>query len=108
MSFYTTWLTFASLYYVICWHHGDLEEDHLPHNQEASGWKPCVLEIENFASAFMFSLETQHTIGYGSRQVTNLCPAAMVVTSIQSISGCLIQAFMVGLVFAKLSKPSRR
>ena len=28
---------------------------------------PCVLEMEDFASAFLFSLETQHTIGYGSR-----------------------------------------
>ena len=41
-------------------------------------------------------------------QTTNECTAAMVVMSLQSISGCLIQAFMVGLVFAKLTRPKAR
>jgi potassium inwardly-rectifying channel subfamily J len=50
----------------------------------------------------------QHTIGYGSRQTTNECVSAMVTMSFQSIVGCFIQAFMVGLVFAKLSRPKQR
>lgn len=109
LSFYVTWLTFAFLYYLICYLHGDLEPEHLPGTpQETSGWKPCVLEFENFASSFLFSLETQHTIGYGSRQTTNECVEAMIVMSLQSIIGCLIQAFMVGLVFAKLCRPRFR
>ena len=61
MSFYLTWLAYALLYYLICWHHGDFDD----HGDE--DWTPCVLELEDFASAFLFSLETQHTIGYGSR-----------------------------------------
>ena len=61
MSFYLTWLAYAALYYLICWHHGDFDD----HGDEE--WTPCVLELEDFASAFLFSLETQHTIGYGSR-----------------------------------------
>merc|ERR1711874_919275 len=32
----------------------------------------------------------------------------MIVMSLQSVIGCLIQAFMVGLVFAKLSIPKDR
>ena len=32
----------------------------------------------------------------------------MVIMSTQSVIGCLIQAFMVGLVFAKLSTPNKR
>lgn len=102
MSFYLTWLAYAALYYLICWHHGDFDD----HGDE--DWTPCVLELEDFASAFLFSLETQHTIGYGSRQTTNKCTSAMIVMSLQSISGCLIQAFMVGLVFAKLTRPKAR
>ncbi len=108
LSFYFTWLGFAAIYYLICYVHGDLEEANLPANQSESGWSPCVLEIEDFASCFLFSLETQHTIGYGSRQTTNVCPEAMIVMSLQSVIGCLIQAFMVGLVFAKLSRPQHR
>ena len=107
-SFYLTWVAFAVAYYIICFVHGDLMEEHLPKNQDNSSWKPCVWEIEDFASCFLFSLETQHTIGYGSRQTTNECVSAMIVMSIQSIVGCLIQAFMVGLVFAKLSRPKHR
>ena len=52
--------------------------------------------------------ETQHTIGYGSRQTTNKCTEAIIVMSTQSVIGCLFQAFMVGLVFAKLARPKHR
>lgn len=30
-----------------------------------SQWIPCVLNIHGFTSCFLFSIETQHTIGYG-------------------------------------------
>ncbi len=80
----------------------------MPSKQSDSGWVPCIWEIDGFAAAFLFSLETQHTIGYGSRQTTTECTEAMIVMSTQSIIGCLIQAFMVGLVFAKLSTPNKR
>ena len=59
-SFYLTWLIFALIYYLICYLHGDFEEN------KPDNWKVCVLEIEDFASSFLFSLETQHTIGYGT------------------------------------------
>ena len=55
-----------------------------------------------------FLKETQHTIGYGSRQTTNECTVAIIVMSLQSVIGCLFQAFMVGLVFAKLARPQTR
>ena len=32
----------------------------------------------------------------------------MIAMSLQSILGCLIQAFMVGIIFAKLSRPQSR
>ena len=64
--------------------------------------------MRDFASCFLFSLETQHTIGYGTRQTTTQCSDAMIVMSLQAVLGCLIQAFMVGLVFSKLSRPRNR
>ena len=108
LSFYLTWVLYAVVYYLICYFHGDFEPNHLPDKQSESGWVPCIWEVDGFAAAFLFSLETQHTIGYGSRQTTTECIDAMVVMSTQSVIGCLIQAFMVGLVFAKLSTPNKR
>ena len=39
-----------------------VEPGHLPHEQEANHWQPCVLAIYDFASVFLFSVETQHTV----------------------------------------------
>ena len=80
-SFYGSWLFFGSLYFMICYMHGDLLEENLP--SKKSDWVPCIKEIDGFASCFLFSLETQHTIGYGSRQTTIKCPEAMLVMSVQ-------------------------
>ena len=32
----------------------------------------------------------------------------MIVVSLQAVLGCIVQAFMVGLVFSKLSRPRNR
>ena len=47
-------ISLLCLRYIIIYYHGDFEEDHLPHNQESSGWMPCVWQINNFASVFLF------------------------------------------------------
>jgi potassium inwardly-rectifying channel subfamily J len=64
--------------------------------------------VRSFASVFLFSLETQHTIGYGTRYMNDTCPDAILVLVCQSVAGVLIEAFMVGVVFAKLSRPKKR
>ena len=66
LSFILSWLGYAILWWLIAFTHGDLEPDHLPDKQEKSGWTPCMYQIYNFASCFLFSIETQHTIGYVS------------------------------------------
>ncbi|XP_045116795.1 ATP-sensitive inward rectifier potassium channel 12-like isoform X3 [Portunus trituberculatus] len=108
MSFISSWLLFALVWWVIAYLHGDLLPHHLPDQQAASNWTPCVMSIFSFTSCFLFSVETQHTIGYGSRHTTEKCPEAIFVMCIQSITGVMIQAFMVGIVFAKLSRPKKR
>ena len=65
--------------------------------QEESKHKPCVANIWNFASCFLFSIETQHTIGYGYRYSTEECPEAIFVQCIQSIIGVMIQVSLDGL-----------
>ncbi|KAG7158512.1 ATP-sensitive inward rectifier potassium channel 12-like 2 [Homarus americanus] len=115
MSFISSWLMFAVVWWLIAYVHGDFDEQNLPGKQTDSQWTPCVFNIFGFTSCFLFSVETQHTIGYGSRHTTEKCPEAIFVMCIQSITGVMIQvcvvesqAFMVGIVFAKLSRPKKR
>lgn len=92
MTFVSTWLLFAVIWWIIGLTHGDfdviktLESDH----------KPCMDAVTDFPTAFLFSLETQHTIGYGGRAVTSECPEAVIMIMIQSITGTLVQALMTG------------
>ncbi|CAB4059596.1 KCNJN [Lepeophtheirus salmonis] len=58
-------------------------------NKVKKDWTPCVTEIKNFASSFLFSVETQHTIGYGSRATSEECPSAIITMCIQSVIGVL-------------------
>jgi potassium inwardly-rectifying channel subfamily J len=45
---------------------------------------------------------------YGSRSTTEECPEGIFVMCIQSVTGVMVQAFMVGIVFAKLARPKQR
>ncbi|XP_062717007.1 G protein-activated inward rectifier potassium channel 3 isoform X1 [Aedes albopictus] len=104
LSFILSWLGFAIIWYLIGYSHGDMAA----HANGDTQHQPCVTFIYGFTSAFLFSLETQHTIGYGNRFVTEECPEAVFILALQSITGVFIQAFMVGIVFAKLSRPKKR
>nr|XP_023013792.1 G protein-activated inward rectifier potassium channel 3-like [Leptinotarsa decemlineata] len=108
VGFLGSWLIFALIWWLISFTHGDLEEDHLPMHQANSNWSPCILNIHGFTSCFLFSIETQHTIGYGVRTTTEECPEAIFIMCLQSIAGMIIQAFMVGIVFAKMTRPKLR
>jgi potassium inwardly-rectifying channel subfamily J len=103
-----SWIIFASAWHLIFWIHGDLEQDHLPQAQERSGHVPCVFNIEGLTSSFLFSVETQVTIGYGLRVPSHQCSATTFLVCIQSIFGSLIEAAIAGLFFVKLSRPKQR
>lgn len=91
MTFTLTWLLFALLWWIIGLTHGDFNED------RPDDHKPCMDNVYDFPTAFLFSLETQHTIGYGGRAVTSECPGAVIMIMIQSITGVLVQALMTGM-----------
>lgn len=59
-------------------------------------------------SSILYSIETQQTIGYGSRVIREDCYLGIGLLMIQSALSVIIQAFMGGLFFAKLSLPRRR
>ncbi|XP_014677647.1 PREDICTED: G protein-activated inward rectifier potassium channel 3-like [Priapulus caudatus] len=103
-GFLVSWTSFAVVWFLISYAHGDLDAA----NAGDAAWTPCVREQTSFASSFLFSLETQHTIGYGSRHITEECPEAILTLVVQSIVGVLIQCFVVGMVFSKISRPKKR
>ena len=67
-----------------------------------------MFNIHSFTSCFLFSIETQHTIGYGVRTTTEECPEAIFIMCFQSIFGVFMQSIMAGVVFAKMTRPKQR
>ncbi|KAM8706474.1 hypothetical protein ACLKA7_010703 [Drosophila subpalustris] len=111
-SFVISWAFFAFIWWTIAFAHNDLEYIHLRNTQPElivnMTHTVCVTEVKGMMTAFLYSVETQTTIGYGNRYVTEECPEAIFTMCIQCITGVFIQAFMVGIVFAKLSRPKKR
>lgn len=103
LVFVVSWLTFGLAFYVIGVMHGDME-----HHKEEESFIPCVIQVNTFVAAFLFSIETQTTIGYGARCVTEECPIAVFMVVFQSIMGCIIDAFMIGAIMAKMARPKKR
>ncbi|XP_015037102.2 G protein-activated inward rectifier potassium channel 3 isoform X1 [Drosophila pseudoobscura] len=111
-SFVISWAFFGFIWWIIAYAHNDLEyinlRDKQPDLVANMTHTVCVTEVKSIMTAFLYSVETQTTIGYGNRYVTEECPEAIFTMCIQCITGVFIQAFMVGIVFAKLSRPKKR
>ncbi|XP_061567450.1 ATP-sensitive inward rectifier potassium channel 12 [Cololabis saira] len=103
LAFVVSWLTFGFAFWVIGLLHGDMEREIGDEN-----FVPCVMQVNTFVAAFLFSVETQTTIGYGARCVTEECPGAVFLVVFQSIVGCIIDAFMIGAIMAKMARPKKR
>ena len=96
LSFLTSWLVFGSIWWGIYVYRLKYFD------------KICIEKVDDWTSAFLFSLETQTTIGYGGRQITSECPEGVILLLIQCIVGLLINSTMLGLIFAKLQRPYLR
>ncbi|KAJ1113010.1 hypothetical protein NDU88_001270 [Pleurodeles waltl] len=97
-----TWLFFGMIWWLIAYIRGDL--DHIGDKS----WSPCVDNLNGFVSAFLFSIETETTIGYGYRVITDKCPEGIILLLVQSVLGSIVNAFMVGCMFVKISQPKKR
>ena len=92
-SYVGSWLLFALLWFAVAKSRDPYE---------------CLDNVDSFPSALLLSIETQTTIGYGGRSVTPSCPDAIIILIAQSLIGLLMSAFLLGLVFTKLARPSCR
>ncbi|KAJ6650042.1 Inward rectifier potassium channel irk-1 [Pseudolycoriella hygida] len=103
MSYVSSWFIFAVCWYLISYTHGDLDSN----LQDIKTFRSCVVGCDSFADFFLFSLETQVSIGYGSKFVTEECPEGVFLITLQVIVGIGINGAMAGIVYAKMTKPAR-
>lgn len=104
LGFCLSWLAFALIWYLLMYTYGDFR----PSNYNSPNYTVCIAGVHSFAGTLLFSIETQQTIGYGTRVVQETCYLAIVIMMFQSSIGVLLQSFMVGVVFAKISRPKKR
>ncbi|KAM5182536.1 ATP-sensitive inward rectifier potassium channel 15 [Mantella aurantiaca] len=101
-TFFLTWCFFGVIYFVIALVHGDV------HTDPATNHTPCVMNVDSFTGAFLFSLESQTTIGYGFRFITEECPVAIILLVAQLVLTTLIEIFITGTFLAKIARPKKR
>uniref|UniRef100_A0A3B4A4F3 G protein-activated inward rectifier potassium channel 3 n=1 Tax=Periophthalmus magnuspinnatus TaxID=409849 RepID=A0A3B4A4F3_9GOBI len=119
LTFLISWLFFGLIFYGVSLAHGDFQGNVSGHGlmsgpnmgQTVSGQSlrmPCILHVQGFVGVLLFSMETQTTIGYGWRCVTEECPVAVMTVVVQCIVGCIIESFMIGTIMAKMARPKKR
>ncbi|CAD5117577.1 DgyrCDS6335 [Dimorphilus gyrociliatus] len=106
LAFLLSWLIFAVIWYLIAFSNGDLNfqrGDNTTLKEDV-----CIDNVDSFTTALLYSLETQQTIGYGGRALTDKCYSAVVLLMAQTMIGVIIQALLAGVIIAKLSRPKSR
>lgn len=69
----------------------------------------CNLQLTSLREAYLFSLETMTTVGYGTNDyLFGHCWIMLPMLSSQACIGLLIDAFLIGILFARLSRPQTR
>ncbi|XP_054611285.1 ATP-sensitive inward rectifier potassium channel 15 [Dunckerocampus dactyliophorus] len=101
-TFIMTWFIFGVLFYFISMGNGDFEP------MLSSNHTPCLENVKTFTGAFLFSLESQTTIGYGFRYITEDCPLAIFTLVAQLVITGLAEIFVTGAFLAKLARPKKR
>jgi len=94
--FLCSWLLFAVLWLIIA-----NINDH------------CIVTPDNevlksFSTALLFAVETQVTIGYGELFIRSKCTGGVLLLLVQCLFAYFMEAFLIGLVFTKLSRPRQR
>nr|XP_023691316.1 G protein-activated inward rectifier potassium channel 1-like isoform X2 [Paramormyrops kingsleyae] len=102
LTYTVAWLVMASMWWIIAYIRGDLNQGH------DQSYTPCVANVYNFPSAFLFFIETEATIGYGYRYITEKCPEGIILFLFQSLLGSIVDAFLIGCMFIKMSQPKKR
>ncbi|KAJ8963563.1 hypothetical protein NQ314_005548 [Rhamnusium bicolor] len=98
LAFILTWLIFAGLWMIIAIDNEEVASKN-------SG--PCLGGINGFAGYLLFSIETQSTIGYGTRYINGYCPEAVFLMCVQIILGVCICGSLICIVYLKMIRPHK-
>lgn len=98
-GFVISWHLFAAYYYSVEWA--------MSHSNNSNTSQPCITNGNTFISTLLFSIETQSTVGYGSRYVTESCPLVFLVVMLQSLFGIGSQVALAGIIVAKVKRGKR-
>ncbi|XP_066507737.1 ATP-sensitive inward rectifier potassium channel 15 [Hoplias malabaricus] len=101
-TFLGTWFIFGVLFYLIAMSNGDLGLE------PGSNHTPCVMNVASLTGAYLFSLESQTTIGYGFRHISEECPLAIFTLVAQLVFTGLAEIFVTAAFLAKLARPKKR
>ncbi|CAJ1075124.1 inward rectifier potassium channel 16-like [Xyrichtys novacula] len=99
LSYILSWIFFGLCYWLIAHVHGDIAD---LENE------PCVENVRGFTGAFLYSMETQATIGYGFRGMTENCMVAIIVVTVQDVFSCFLDTIIIGIVVAKMASARKR
>ena len=102
VSFIIVYLMFATLWYLVALNHGDFDHVGDPN------WRPCIVNMRNFADALLFSIETQTTIGFGTLWPDTLCLEVLPLVYLQVTIGFMFETLLLGFVLVKISRPKHR
>lgn len=92
------WLVFAAIWYAVSSSYADDIGD---------GKEHCVTGTTSFAGLLMMSVETQMTIGYGTRFPNEECPEAIIIMVLEIVAGTALSGGLSSLLFTKLIRPNR-
>ncbi|XP_022066612.1 inward rectifier potassium channel 16-like [Acanthochromis polyacanthus] len=99
LSYILSWLFFGLIYWLIAYVNGDSDN---------ADEDLCVANVRGFTGAFMYSMETQATIGYGFRSTTENCMVGIIVVTVQDVFSCLLDTIIIGIVVAKMASARKR
>lgn len=69
----------------------------------------CNMGIETYLEAFLFSLESMATVGYGTQDIFfDDCLLPMIVLTAQMLVRIVCDAGTIGIIYARLARPTTR
>lgn len=104
--FVSSWVFFGGLWFLLMTIHGDFSSEGL--NGRNASHVNCVMGVKTFGGVFLYSIESQQTIGYGTRSLNEDCTSGIILLIIQTCFGLIVQSLWVGVVYTKLCRPKKR
>ncbi|CAK9304104.1 unnamed protein product [Gordionus sp. m RMFG-2023] len=101
LAYLISWTIFAILWWFLSYANGDFSYLNDPAQR-------CLMDIRDFYSIFLFSIETQHTIGYGFRYLNDKCRVGVILLMLQCIAGVIVECLTTGILFIKFCYPRKR